>query len=102
MAIRDKQKYNEYLNTYMKQRWEKRRQEAVARLGGKCEVCGTTESLEFDHIVPSTKIMSVAKASSRSEEFFWGEVDKCQLLCHGHHLIKTGNDYLAGVYNKGP
>jgi 5-methylcytosine-specific restriction endonuclease McrA len=86
--------YNNSMNTYMKQRWVKRRAAAIAHLGGKCLVCGTTEGLEFDHVDPTTKIMTVARAASRSEEFFWNEVNKCQLLCKAHHLIKTGEDLL--------
>lgn len=88
MPHKDKQEYNDYLNAYMKKRWENRRTTAIAYLGGKCLECGTTEDLEFDHIDPSTKVCSVAKASSFSEQRFWAEVDKCQLLCHTHHREK--------------
>lgn len=87
--VRDKVKYNTYLNEYMKNRWRLRRATAISSLGGCCVVCGTTESLEFDHVDPETKIMSIGKASSRSEEFFWAEVNKCQLLCTEHHKEKT-------------
>jgi hypothetical protein len=37
--------------------------------------------------------MTVARASSRSEDFFWNEVSKCQLLCHPCHLEKTAEDF---------
>lgn len=94
--------YNESMNAYMKRRWAKRKAAAVALLGGKCARCESTENLEFDHIDPNTKIMTVARTSSRSEEFFWTEVKKCQLLCQGHHLIKSGEDRLAGVYKNRP
>lgn len=92
MTHRDKEKYNAYLNNYMKDRWTKRRAFAVESLGGECVVCGTTDELEFDHIDPDTKIMSIAKASSRSETFFWEEAGKCQLLCKPHHKEKTKQD----------
>ena|SRR6478735_5249227 len=92
MTYKHKEDYNAYLNQYMKDRWTKRRALAVEKLGGECIECGETESLEFDHIDPSTKIMTVARASSRSEEFFWAEVSKCQLLCKPHHKIKTAQD----------
>jgi 5-methylcytosine-specific restriction endonuclease McrA len=72
----------------MKKRWEKRRRLAINYLGGECVVCGTDLNLEFDHINPETKICSIARASSFSEERFWNEVDKCQLLCHEHHIKK--------------
>jgi 5-methylcytosine-specific restriction endonuclease McrA len=53
MAKKDKASYNAYMNKYMKERYERRRSEAVASLGGKCVVCGTTDRLELDHINPS-------------------------------------------------
>jgi 5-methylcytosine-specific restriction endonuclease McrA len=80
--------YNKKMNEYMKRRWKKRRSIAVEYLGSKCVTCGSSENLDFDHINPETKICSIAKASSFSEERFWQEVDKCQLLCKEHHIEK--------------
>lgn len=80
------------MREYMKRRWEQRRASAIEHLGGKCAVCGSTNRLEFDHIDPATKLMSIAKASSRSEAFFWAEVEKCQLLCNRHHKAKTRSE----------
>ena len=81
--------YNEYMNEYMKTRWQQRRKAAIEFLGGKCVVCDTTENLQFDHIVPATKDGTVARMSSLSEEVFWREIDKCQLLCKDCHEAKT-------------
>lgn len=81
--------YNQDMNTYMKERWRKRRLAAIEYLGGECVHCGATESLEFDHIEPKTKTMSIARASSLSEIRFWAEVRKCQLLCTDCHKQKT-------------
>lgn len=92
MPIKDKDAYKAYMNEYMKKRWERRRVAAVDYLGGECARCGELEELDFDHIDPLTKIMSIARASSRSEKFFWEEVDKCQLLCKPCHLEKTAED----------
>lgn len=89
MAYKD---YNASINAYMKNRWEKRRAKAVEFLGGCCKRCGSTESLDFDHIDPKTKVMTIARASSRREEFFWEEVRKCQLLCKLCHIDKTAED----------
>lgn len=86
--------YNHDMNIYMKRRWERRRALAVEYLGGKCVECGSEDNLDFDHIDPETKLMSIARASSRSEEFFWAEVSKCQLLCKPHHIIKSQLDKL--------
>lgn len=49
------------MNEYMKRRWKERRISAVIQLGGCCVRCGTTESLEFDHIDPSTKTATIAR-----------------------------------------
>lgn len=81
--------YNQDMNAYMKTRWAKRRVAAIAYLGGECVRCGIDQSLEFDHIDPETKVMSIARASSLSELRFWKEVDKCQLLCTECHKLKT-------------
>jgi 5-methylcytosine-specific restriction endonuclease McrA len=88
--------YNKSMNKYMKQRWEARRQSAIDYLGGKCIRCNSTDFLEFDHIEPSTKIMTIAKASSRNEKMFWEEVNKCQLLCVPCHLEKSAEDIRNG------
>lgn len=60
----------EYMNNYMKRRWKQRRLQAIKRLGGKCAECECTTDLEFDHIDPKSKLCTVAKASSYSEERF--------------------------------
>lgn len=88
--------YNIFMNLYMKERWEKRKRNALDFLGGKCVRCEATEMLDFDHIEPSSKIMTIARASSRSESFFWNEVKKCQLLCVPCHLIKSAEDIRSG------
>ncbi len=80
--------YNYQMNLYMKRRWVKRRAQAVTRLGGKCVECGSTDNLEFDHIDPTTKVCSIARASSFSQVRFDAEVQKCQLLCVEHHKVK--------------
>lgn len=85
--------YNNKMNSYMKDRWEKRRAAAIEKLGGVCVSCGTDRFLEFDHIDRSTKTMTIARASSRNKEFFWNEVNKCQLLCTPCHMEKTAADF---------
>lgn len=90
--LKDREKYNAYLNEYMKKRWEKRRRTAVEKLGGKCVHCGSVENLEFDHVDPSTKKFTIGIGSSFSEVRFWAEVDKCQLLCGDCHKLKSKTD----------
>jgi hypothetical protein len=79
---------NEYMNRYMKERWERRRQEAISYLGGECSQCGNNRDLEFDHIDQTNKLFTIATGSSYSNERFWNEVDKCQLLCDECHTKK--------------
>lgn len=75
--------------TYMKERYDRRHAQAVAQLGGHCARCPVTVNLEFDHIDPSTKTMTIAKMWTASEVRFQQELAKCQLLCREHHLEKT-------------
>ncbi len=88
---------NDKMNEYMKNRWLKRRAKAIAYLGGKCSSCSATEGLEFDHIDSETKLFTIAKGSSFSEERFWAEVDKCQLLCNDCHVAKSKD---SGDYSR--
>ena len=69
--------------------YHRRRSEAVEMLGGKCVVCGTSEYLELDHIDPATKAMPVGEMWSVSKDRYLAEIQKCQLLCRGHHIRKT-------------
>lgn len=94
--VKDRDTYNAYLNDYMKDRWKKRRAKAVEYLGGVCVKCGSSEELEFDHIDPETKSFTIAAGSSFSEERFWPEVDKCQLLCKDHHIEKSSRESSVG------
>ena len=60
---------------------EERRAQAYAYLGGACAVCGRRDGLSIDHIDPLTKVDNVSRMWTDSEERFWAEVEKCQLLC---------------------
>jgi hypothetical protein len=90
MPYKDPERFRQY----QEQRRLERLALATARLGGKCVRCGATESLDFDHIVASTKNRKISEATNWSMERFLAEVDKCQLLCHAGqgckgHSIKT-------------
>ena len=76
-----------YTKEYHREYWRKRRQEIIDYLGSKCVKCGTTDNLEIDHINPSDKSFHISKRLSLSTQR--EEVDKCQLLCHEHHMVKT-------------
>lgn len=88
----------EQYKVWRRERTYKRKAEARALLGGVCVVCGTTKRLEFDHVDPSTKLFEIGRsADSVTDEAFWLEVAKCQLLCRLHHLEKSRLD--GSLYN---
>ena len=64
----------------------------IEKLGGKCVECGCTETLEFDHIDPSTKSFNIAAGYSKPKEVLLEEVAKCQLLCNKCHIEKSKKD----------
>ena len=53
--------------------------EVWKRDGGKCAICGATDELHFDHIIPYSKGGTSLKA------------DNIQLLCARHNLEKRDN-----------
>ncbi len=78
-----------YLQGYMPIWRERRREEAKARLGGKCAKCGSRDSLEFDHQDPASKLAPIGKLWTASKARFELEIVKCQLLCKPCHIEKT-------------
>jgi hypothetical protein len=86
---RSKDEYNDYMRTYMLERYHSRRAESYATLGGKCVVCGSCDDLQIDHIDPATKTLNIAKLWSVSRERYIKELELCQLLCGVHHRQKT-------------
>ena len=87
-----RQHYNEYMKEYNLKRYYRVRSECVEALGGKCVRCGTTESLEFDHIDRHTKSFDVGKLLNYSKAKRDSELLKCQLLCTQCHILK-GDEY---------
>lgn len=65
--------------------------------GGRCAVCGSTDSLEVDHKDPAEKEISPT--------YLWvmgpnnprriAELAKCQVLCVGCHRGKSGREISA-------
>lgn len=84
--------YNDYMRIYLAERYARKRLEAIQLLGGKCAVCGTTESLEFDHIDRMQKTLNIAKIILSTQAKLISELDKCQLLCGSCHARKTSVD----------
>jgi hypothetical protein len=75
-----------YQNAWMK----KRRDAAVAAMGGKCARCGAAERLEVDHIDPSTKIAHSIWSWAADRRA--AELAKCQLLCRPCHITKSADE----------
>lgn len=74
-----------------------RKVECIAMLGGACVRCGATESLEFDHVDPSTKAFEISTYADYSWDTLLPELRKCQLLCNACHKAKTAEDRKAKV-----
>lgn len=74
---------------YRRAYYEKRLEMYRAYLGGKCERCGSTENLEFDHIEPGSREFSVTERHDQSWVVIKPELDKCQLLCFECHVSKS-------------
>lgn len=81
---------------YDHQRYEAIKRGLIEMLGGQCMECGTAEDLEFDHVSPDLKRFAITKRWNRSDQEFWEELAKCQLLCHPHHLEKTRREADVG------
>ena len=64
-------------------------QKSVDYLGGKCKVCGynkCTRSLQFHHLTPSEKEMTISKNINKMKfEKLKPELDKCILVCSNCH-----------------
>lgn len=85
---------NEYMAAYMADRYNRRRFHYIGKMGGKCVTCGSTDSLEFDHVDPKQKSFDIGKrlagmAIPRLE----AELAKCQLLCGKCHSDKSILDH---------
>ena len=82
--------YNKKMADFASEKYYRRRSEWIVKKGGVCNSCGSSESLEFDHIDATTKEYNIAKIlSSHSESKVAKEMEKCQLLCKECHLKKT-------------
>lgn len=83
------------MSLYMKERRKNRRNKLISLLGNKC-FCGSVEELEFDHINRKTKSFDISGSNlDKPWDILLSEIKKCQLLCKGHHLEKTGGEIMA-------
>lgn len=85
----NRERYNAYQREYQKQRYHRRKQEWLQRLGGKCVKCGSEQDLEIDHIDPATKSFNLTASGTHSEVKITAELAKCQALCKPCHTEKS-------------
>jgi 5-methylcytosine-specific restriction endonuclease McrA len=103
MSYKDHDTQKNYQNN-----WIKQRRLAWIALNGPCKNCGSTESLEVDHIDPKLKTMnprSLWSLSDTNEEKIT-ELENCQVLCKPCHKKKTAEARLRphgtiGRYSNG-
>lgn len=83
--MQSKERHREYNLQYYKNK----RAALIQELGGKCAICGSTENLEFDHIISANKQYPIAKLITQSPIRLHQELEKCQLLCKACHIKKS-------------
>ena len=70
---------------FLKAKRQRIYEELVGRLGGRCELCASTEELEFDHLNPLDKTQ-VRWLPSIGRDKIEEELPKVRLLCRPCHL----------------
>lgn len=81
----------EYLKKFQRG-WLKNRRLAWISENGPCKLCGSSESLEVDHINREDKEMNPSTVWSRRKEVRDKELAKCQVLCEKCHLEKSNKE----------
>ena len=84
----------------METQYQKRMRKLREAFGNKCQCCGSTQDLHFDHIDPSTKKAAVGDlARSNGFKRCMQEAIKCQLLCKSCHIEKSilNKDYTCSA-----
>jgi 5-methylcytosine-specific restriction endonuclease McrA len=64
MPYADKDRQRRYETEKKRRQYARRRAALLAKLGGKCALCGSDHGLEFDHIDPATRTWK-ARGKSR-------------------------------------
>jgi hypothetical protein len=99
---RNKENWNAYIRDYQKKKYVERKDIYIQKLGGKCVLCSSTESLEFDHVDATTKSFTfTTKIATLSIEKLNLEAEKLQLLCNKCHKEKTATSSDDGSVGHG-
>lgn len=89
-----------------RQRRQTLREEAIAHLGGRCQICGydrCPEALEFHHLDPGEKDFTISRRLGKLSALL-PELRKCALLCANcHREVHAGQHprFLALDYQEG-
>ena len=78
-------------NEYTPDRFKRRKQKAIAYLGGQCQDCGgkfPPSVFEFHHRDPSKKDLTGNQIKRGAWDLVRAELDKCDLLCANCHRIR--------------
>ena len=78
-------------NEYTQERFKRRKEEAIAYLGGRCVDCGDAfhpSVFEFHHRDPSKKDLTGSQIKRGAWTRVRLELDKCDLLCANCHRIR--------------
>lgn len=86
---------------YHREYYYKRRAALMELVGDKCASCGSTESLEFDHIEPRLKSFDINDNMTASNSAVQQELKKCQMLCRECHIRKTAAEHREAGYTHG-
>lgn len=81
-----------YITQYTKSKRERTKTILIDVLGGECIECGSTNDIQFDHIIPETKLFNISQRLHYTISSLLDEVQKCQLLCADCHRKKTSLD----------
>lgn len=85
----NKIRYRQRMAHFMRVRFWKRKQQAIAYKGGKCSICGYSkcpDALIFHHRDPKEKEFDWNRAKRLSWEKTIKELDKCDILCCRCHV----------------
>ena len=78
-------------NEYTQERFKRRKEQAIAYLGGRCADCGGAfhpSVFEFHHRDPSRKDLTGNQIKRSAWPRVRSELDKCDLLCANCHRIR--------------
>ena len=80
-----------------RERWAYRRNLITEMFGGKCEQCGCTSNLEWNHRYPSQKTSEFSDDIECSlDNFMERHGNDLQLLCHScHHAMSVKQQQVA-------